>query len=65
MEAGAVMVRLERVVGYMVAEKKIKTWTPIFCVLAMQHFAKKCGSYNSFYTKCIENRCRLSIKYMR
>ena len=38
---------LEKVVGDIVAEQKIKTWTPISCVLAIQHLAQKDGSPDS------------------
>lgn len=43
MGQGAVVVGLERVVVYIVAEQKIKTWTPISCALAMQPLAQKMG----------------------
>lgn len=46
MGKGAVVAGLERIVGYIVAEKKIKTWAPISCVLAMQCLAQKDGCPN-------------------
>lgn len=41
MGQGVIVVGLERIFGYIVAEQKIKTWTPISCVLAMQRLAQK------------------------
>lgn len=41
---------LETVVGYIVAEQKNKTWTPISCVLTMQRFAQKDGCPDFFCT---------------
>jgi hypothetical protein len=39
----AVVVGLERVIEYIVAEQNIKTWTPISLALAMEHLVQKDG----------------------
>lgn len=43
---GVIVVGLERIVGYIVAEQKIKNWTPISCVLAIQRWVQKEGCPN-------------------
>lgn len=49
---GAVVLGWERVAGYIVAGQKIKTWTPISCVLAMQCLAQKDGYPDFLVAAC-------------